>query len=89
MARKETMVTATRRYLRECREWLPATHPLAVALVRTAEALDDSFQTSTMALYSKQVDQLERLRPAAGQGTLPGTAPAAGSLALIGPRAAS
>ena len=84
MPRKETQTTATRRYLRQCRDWLPAEHPLAVALLRTAEALDGGFQTSTMSIYIKQVEQIEKLKPATGQSLLPGTSPA--DLHLVGPR---
>lgn len=81
MPRKETMTSATRRYLRQCREWLPATHPLAVALERTAEQLDRGYQTSMMAVYNKQIEQIERRRPSANQpALLPGGH-------LIGPRA--
>lgn len=83
MPAPETMVKSTRRYLRERREWLPATHPLAVALVRTAEQLDRAYQASTMAQYTKQIDQIERMAPAAGQSPLPG----AGGSSLVGPRA--
>ena len=70
MPAPETMTTSTRRYLRECRDWLPANHPLAVALRLTAAQLDITFQTSTMAQYTKQIDQIERMAPAAGQGSL-------------------
>ncbi|NHB85215.1 hypothetical protein G7085_12860 [Tessaracoccus sp. HDW20] len=60
---------------------------LAIALLRTAEALDGAYQTSTMSVYIKQVDQIEKLRPAAGQSVLPGTSPA--DLRLLGPRQVS
>lgn len=89
MARKETMTTSTNRYLREAREWLTAWHPLAVALKRTAEALDLSYTAAVMSQYSKLLDQAEKMRPAQGQAALPGTQPGTPTGAhLIGPRVA-
>lgn len=87
MPKAETMSTSTARFLRSCRDWLPGNHPLAVALKRTAAELDANYQASVMAQYVKLIERIEDRRPAAGQATLPGSAPAiTDGLHLIGPR---
>ena len=88
MPKPETMTTSTARFLRQARDWLPANHPLAVALRRTAAELDASYQASVMSQYVKLIQTIEARRPATGQAVLPDTAPVAepDGLHLIGPR---